>query len=247
MKKFVIFLSATILFLIGGLACFMGKDALIMYYGIKFFKRIRLGAFIAAGLSGGLTVYSGVHNAKLKEYELKTLALEERNKEMIIEDQMKKSAVLSVDNKIDPVYIHDSLNEATLGRWYLFKELLESCVAQFEQMDSYQDRFSKLLASNGAKALSDTEDVIDSVEQYMCKNARSVINFMNVADEDAADQVKEKLENCLQENTGLLTKTRDFIYAMTDFLNDQGGKADTRLLESYKDTLIKTMNREKVL
>ena len=45
----------------------------------------------------------------------------------------------------------------------------------------------------------------------------------------------------------LLNQTRDFIYAMADFLNDQGGKADTRLLESYKDTLLSTIHKDSVL
>ena len=67
---------------------------------------------------------------------------------------------------------------------------------------------------------------------------------MAVADDDAGDKVKEKLESCREENKKLLEQTRDFVYAMAEFLNKQGEKTDTRLLESYRTTLLSTIKED---
>ena len=61
------------------------------------------------------------------------------------------------------------------------------------------------------------------------------------------EEVSGKWQGCYEENQNLLGQTKDFIYAMTDFLNSQSGEADTRLLETYKDTLLKTIRKESVL
>ena len=69
---------------------------------------------------------------------------------------------------------------------------------------------------------------------------------MSVADDDAKDEVRNKLDNCAEENKGLLAKTKDFIYALADFLNNQGEKTDLRMLETYKNTILNTMKNQSI-
>ena len=125
-------------------------------------------------------------------------------------------------------------------RVYIDKEggvNIDDCVTVSRELD-------KLLDDNGAEALKDTGEILDQVEQYLCRNVRSALNFMAVADDDAGDKVKEKLESCREENKKLLEQTRDFVYAMAEFLNKQGEKTDTRLLESYRTTLLSTIKED---
>ena len=246
MKKLLIPLSVTALFLFGSVLCFVNKDTVIMYHGIRAFRSlsgILIGALSAGGAVSAITGIKLImdNRARLNEIVVTQQALEDKQRQI---EEMR--AGLSVKGEIDPLYIRDCLN-VLKTRWDYLSPELDDCVHQFEQMDEYQARFSKLLSDNGARTLSDTEDVINQVEQYMCKNARNVINFMNVADPDAKELVMDKLRKCQDENQSLLKQTRDFIYAMADFLNDQGGKADTRLLESYKETLLKTIRKDTIL
>ena len=101
---------------------------------------------------------------------------------------------------------------------------------------------SSFLIYKAADALNDTEDVLNQVEQYLCRNVRSVLNFMGVADDADVDKVRVKLNGCREENKKLLDQTRDFVYAMADFINDQGGKTDLRLLETYRSAIISSLS-----
>lgn len=240
---FIGFLILTLGAVAGTIVCFVSKDSFVMYNGIRAFRilsRVLIGACVGTGAGTAISAIAFVkdHQNRLNEIVVEQQAIEERQR--LLEET---KAGLSVSGRIDPAYIREALMNETGGKWQCFREQIDSCISQFEQMDSYQERFARLLENNGAKTLRDTENVIDEVEQYMCKNARSVINFMSVADEDASDKVRQKIEDCREENSSLLQQTRDFIYAMTDFLNNQGEKADTRLLESYRETLLSSVNR----
>ena len=246
MKKLIPVCITTLLFIAGTLICFVNKDNFIMYYGIRSYRTISslLIGCSSVGMVGTLSIGAVTmvkNRQRLNEIVINQQALEEKQRAL-----EEKSAGLSIKREIDPDYIVKCLKEQK-AVWNGLGSDLDECIGQFDQMNEYQARFSKLLKDNEAKTLSDTEDVLEQVEQYMCKNARNVINFMNVADDDAFEQIKERLNTCRQENQNLLNQTRDFIYAMADFLNDQGGKADTRLLESYKDTLLSTIHKDSVL
>lgn len=246
MKKFIISLIVSIIAVFSLGACFIGKDSFVMYYGIIAYRSLQKTLLVIIGISCGTTVGCGVYQIKKNKDRLNEIAVKEYQVEEQKRMQIEMQAGLSVKGDLDPAYVKSCLYQLKIGAWGDLSPELDDCIHQFEQMDDYQKRFAKLLSDNGASTLSDTEDVIDQVEQYMCRNARSVINFMNVADNDAKEQVIEKLCKCQDENEGLLKQTRDFIYAMTEFLNDQGGTADTRLLESYKETLLKTVQKENI-
>jgi len=234
--------------LIGLLAVIGSKDSIIMYHGIRMFRTLKLLACsfcVGSGLATTGSTILYIRNVR-RQMQLEAQDLQVIDEQKQIEAQ--RQARLSVSKDIDPQDLRRELSEQ-MTSWNGFDEMIDQCIAQFDKMDSYQERFHKLLTDNGANTLSDTEDVVNQVEQYMCRNVRSVVNFMMVADADESGKssLDTKLTNCITENQKLLDQTRDFIYAMTEFLNDQAGTADTRLLESYKDTLLKTIRKESVL
>ncbi|MBR6156663.1 MAG: hypothetical protein IKQ27_06865 [Lachnospiraceae bacterium] len=242
-------LIITLAGLFGTVLTIMSKDNIIMYHGVRAFRNVMMmTGVLSAGSSVATTVYTFLYFAGKRKQEWlgeQDLRIIDEQKEI----EAQKQARLSVNKDIDPQDLRSELQDQKSYSWAVFGPAIDELIAQFDKMDSYQERFHKLLMDNGVNTLGDTEDVINQVEQYMCRNVRSVVNFMMVADTDATGKagMEEKLTKCIGENKGLLEQTRDFIYAMTEFLNDQGGKADTRLLESYKDTLLNTIRKDSIL
>lgn len=219
----------------------LGKNSAIMYLGVRLYRMLCTVLGVAAGVLAVGSVGSVVYSVRQRR-----LYIEGQAEKSFAEDErrrleQRKNAALSVDGEMDAATVRRLLEEQSRGKWSAAYTEIYECVEQMEQMDSYQERLGKLLADNGADRLADTEDILNQVEQFICRNVRSVLNFMAVADEDALPQVKERLNACREENKALLQQTRDFIYAMADFLNDQGGKADTRLLETYRNTILSTI------
>lgn len=241
-------LVTTILFLLGRVVILFSQDKIIMYYGIQFLKGLKIAFVFLLGASS-LTFIGSTASYIIKKKQYMALEEKRYSQRLLEEREEENASSLSVNGKLNPKFIRDSLRKLKEGKYSYLSIELDDCIHQFEQMDSYQERYSNLLKSNGANSLSDTEDVIDQVEQYMCKNARNIINFMNVADEDTetASKVVEQLYKCQEENESLLKQTKDFIYAMTEFLNNQGGENDTRILETYKTTILSTIRKESAL
>lgn len=239
-------LVTTILFLLGRVVILFSQDKIIMYYGIQFLKGLKTASLLLVGASS-LTFIGSTASYIIKKKQYMALEEKKYSQRLLEEREEENASSLSVNGKLNPNFIRKNLKELRNGDWSMLSPELDDCIHQFEQMDSYQERYSNLLKSNGANSLSDTEDVIDQVEQYMCKNARNIINFMNVADKDSQAEVMEKLKKCQEENESLLKQTKDFIYAMTEFLNNQGGENDTRILETYKTTILSTIRKESAL
>jgi cobalamin-dependent methionine synthase I len=109
-------------------------------------------------------------------------------------------------------------------------------------MDSYQERLSRLLQTNDVHTLSDTEEILDRVEQYICRNVRKVLNYMEVVDPSSPEDVelvRTKFSTCCSDNQDQLKQTQEFIIALTDFINQQGDSDnDLSMLEVYKNTIL---------
>ena len=214
------------------------RDNIITYYRLSTWNAamITLAALFAAALICNALIQAVFYRERQKH--LHEQAMNEAKNEEDAEEERRRKAKLSVRGDLDARTVKELLVEESRGRWFFAYEQIYECVEQMEQMDSYQDRLRNLLLNNGAEALSNSEDVLNQVEQYICRNVRNVLNFMEVADDDAADEVRVRLMKCKEENQKLLTQTRDFVYAMADFLNNQSGKADMRMLERYRDTIL---------
>ena len=244
-KAFDIILPLAVLVL-GGilLGWFLNYDEVVMYDGIRHFRLVRNILGIGCGACFAATViYYIARIAGIKRI-LERQALADHEMEAAQYSARRQRAKLSVDGQMDATAVRALLEDQTKGKWAFLYESIYGCVEQMEQMDSYQARLDKLLDDNGAEALRDTGEILDQVEQYLCRNVRSALNFMAVADDDAKDKVKEKLDSCKSENKKLLEQTRDFVYAMAEFLNKQGEQTDTRLLESYRTTLLSTIKED---
>ena len=115
-------------------------------------------------------------------------------------------------------------------------------------MDEYQEKLVHLLETNGADSLSNTNEVLDQVEQYLCKNVRKVLNYMDVADEDNerdVGQVSLRLTACHEEGQKQLQQVQEFLFALAEFLNKQGDDDNSMdLLNIYKSTILSSIQDE---
>ncbi len=220
------------------------RDTMIVYTGIKFFKTLSIltTVFLILG-TVGLVCTVGL---------LVTSLLALKKQEAIEEADSHTGPVLKVKGKLDPVQIKESLisestnwmsavsqiNPAEAGEMNVALTRVRETMVQ---MDDYQLRLKTLLDSNGADALRDTEEILDKVEQHICRNVRKLLNIMTVSSpntQNDVDVVELTARNCAEDNNRLLKTTKEFIVAVTEFLNSQGDSGSSiNEIDVYKNAL----------
>ena len=125
---------------------------------------------------------------------------------------------------------------------------LHKCKDQLSEMDKHQENLEKLLQNNGAETLSDTKDVLDQVEQYLCKNIRKVLNFLEIADptkNKETDKVNQQLDDCIADGEEKLGQVKQFLNAVVEYLNQQGdGDEEIKMMELYKNTILEVLQED---
>lgn len=211
------------------------RDTIIVYSGIRAYSALSMlstAVLIVAGsiFAVVLIIYVSV-NAK------------ERKEAMIREAQSNTGPDLRMKGELDPVRVRENLKEKAKD-WpedpYV-DSAINAIFKNMDDMDDYQKKLKELLDSNGADALRDTEEVLDKVEQHICRNVRKLINIMIVLDSKSSNDRELMLttaKNCSEDNRKLLDSTRNFMMAVSQFLNTQGEESGTiQEVESYKKIL----------
>ncbi len=220
------------------------EDTIIVYAGIRAFNTLSTITMIIFAIAaiGVLITFSlmMVSITKLKKQEAISKADE------------PSGPVLKVRGELDPVLIKNNLISES-EKWMASVSGMHSGEAgelnaaltgvreTMVQMDDYQLRLKNLLDSNGAEALRDTEEVLDRVEQHICRNVRKLLNIMTVSSPNTAndiDVIKLTAGNCAKDNNRLLGTTKEFLVAVTEFLNSQGDEGSSiNEVEVYKKAL----------
>ena len=222
------------------------RDTLIIHLGIVSYRTLLTAAGLIFGVLLLLTVITAAAAGSRKSKERR----EQKKAQQQLEEQQRRAkeleagqeAGLSVRKKLDPEAIRAMLEKEKNSRWAILEDEISACIVQMEKMNDYQAKLAGLLRLNDARSLQDTEDVLDQVEQYLCRNVRKALNYMNILDpaspEDAA-AARKKLLACHDDNQQRLSQTQEFLVALTDFLNRQGdGNAEIDMLEIYRKTIL---------
>ena len=226
---------------IGILMLVLSKDSVVISIGIRSYRGLYQGGLIAEVALVILFLILSLRDARKKNAAKK----EEREQSA---DRQKLEADLPVNGRLTDVKVRELLKENAAGKWRALQDAIGGLAAQMCQMDSYQERLANLLTSNQASTLGDTEEVLDQVEQYICRNIRKVLNYMTVYDpasqEDAA-ALEKLIEECRDANQEQLTQTKEFVFALTEFLNRQGDSSqDTYSLELYKKLILDSIKED---
>ncbi len=242
MRKLRITMSVFLVIVgIGILMLVLSKDSVVISIGIRSYRGLYQGGLIAEVALVILFLILSLRDARKKNAAKK----EEREQSA---DRQKLEADLPVNGRLTDVKVRELLKENASGKWRALQDAIGGLAAQMCQMDSYQERLANLLTSNQASTLGDTEEVLDQVEQYICRNIRKVLNYMTVYDpasqEDAA-ALEKLIEECRDANQEQLTQTKEFVFALTEFLNRQGDSSqDTYSLELYKKLILDSIKED---
>ena len=235
----------SVIFLILLLLCLFilaGKNTCIVYLGIGAYKWIR--AALVIGTVGSFADLAGHIGVSLVREKKAALQDSLRSREREIEAK-KNTAVLSVKEELENDRLCELLEEAGKSEWQMLNTELSKCRKQMAEMDDLQDKLTGLLKTNEADSLSDTEEILERVEQQICKNVRKVLNHIQIRDpEDPSDleSAREKIQECVRDNEAQIGQTKEFLYALADFLNQQGdNENDASMLQIYKATILDSL------
>ncbi len=250
--KLIYVLAVLGLFGIAYLCQYLARDGLIINYGIRFYRNLQ-GGILVVGSAVSLVVLL-LYALDLRKYTAWLQARGEENAGDGTETPEALSAksrhreVLSVSRKMDSAKLKELLTEYAAQKWRALSQPLMQIKLQLDIMDEHQEKLSHLLDANGADALANTEDVLDRVEQYLCKNVRKALNYLDVADSDVPKDiqlVREKLAVCHDEGQKQLQQVQEFLFALADFLNKQGEDDNTmEMLDIYKSTILSSIEEE---
>ena len=265
MKKVlgIIFLAAAVV--LGGIliAVTGQKNDIVIDQGIQFFRNTRM----VLGITGGASMVLGILFLLLsggrKKGEKKPAGNSKGKRTGDVRDssplyqeepsggmqdispsgpKTKAASKLSASRKLRNHELRELLNGYAEGDFSSIRSVIDPCITQMNKMDDYQERLHVLLTNNDAGALSDTEEILDRAEQYLCRNVRKVLNYMSIADSSRPEErsmVKDKLSDCCSENADVLRQVQEFLVALTEFLNHQGeSEQDISMLEIYKKTIL---------
>ena len=213
----------------------LGMHGIVINYGIRFYRSLRNVIFsVSALISIAVTamyVTGAVKRRKWQNARDEEAAKAEVMRQEALREREKHREVLSVSKKMDSVKIRELLTEYAAQKW---KALAQPLLQIKLQLDI-----------NGAAALSNTEDILDRVEQYLCKNVRKVLNYLDVADDEEERDVRlvqEKLAACHEEGQKQLQQVQEFLFALAEFLNKQGEDDNSmEMLNIYKSTILSSI------
>lgn len=241
--------TAAVLLLVHLAIRLMG-DALIVQLGIRAYRgTLTVSGGLALGGAAAFLAAAVLHIRRVQAGKRVTEAEESRQAALAAraeELRRQKESPLSVSGRMDPAELQNRMRQAAEIAPSGIAPGIRKIADEMAQMDRLQEKLNRLLKNNGADALGNTEDILDQVEQYLCRNVRKVLNYLDVLDwtEDRAI-LSEKLENCRRDNAVQLEKAQELIVALTEFLNSQGDSGDTaETLEMYKQTILKSIRPE---
>lgn len=231
---------------VGNLLVHMMRDTIIVETGIRTYRTIEsAAALVFAVLAVFACVVTLILAVRRNSGRKEERRAQEENLARQAEterQERRKESPLAVSDRLDPPTLQARVRAACETLFGEQKKVMAQILNQMYRMDALQEKHLRLLKNNAAYALKDTADILDQVEQYMCRNVRKVLNYVDILDMSVGEDrgtllVHEK--ECEKANGEQLQKTQDFLVALTEFLNRQGdGQGGSEALDMYKETIL---------
>ena len=219
----------------------VARDVIVIQYGIHLYQLFCNGITATLAVAVLLTIAAAVR------FILSFIQAKKASEPAPEPPVPEPEAVLSVSKELDSAKLYEILTAYAAKSKNASQELLQ-CAMQLRTMDLYQEKLVNLLQNNGAETMSDTKDVLDKVEQYLCKAIRKVINYIDVSDENSekdAQVILQKLNACYQDCQRQLDQVKEFLFVMAEFLNKQGGDdTSPEMLNVYRTCILKSIHEE---
>ncbi|MCR5603209.1 MAG: hypothetical protein K6G27_05840 [Lachnospiraceae bacterium] len=212
------------------LMMFIYRDDMIINAGLRGY---RAGMTLLGAILGGMSVGSVL-----------TLLKNRKPKDDV--QPVRVSPSLDIGSRLNPEYIKANLYEVTGDATdETVRKAVKTVIKTMDVMDDLQDRLKELLDNNGADALRDTENILDDVEQHICRNVRKFINNITILDmKNSRDREKivTSAVECSEQNQKLLKLTKDFMTSLVEFLNRQGDSSSEEEINMYKEALTEQLS-----
>lgn len=233
----------------------MNSTAIIQNMGIHALNTVRIIALAlaAAGILLALIklISSAVRIAGEEKAKDRTeKEIEELKKRKELEERSAK-AKLNVKGPLKDAVIYERMKSWLNEDWGRMNTtdipaMMSDILRQMDDMNGYQAKLSRLLTNNGADYLDDTNGVLESVEQSILRKVRKVLNCFVVYETDRVEDVqkmRELLSETRDSNESQLNNVKDFLFAITDFLNKQGDdNTGAEKLDIYKKTILESIS-----
>lgn len=144
--------------------------------------------------------------------------------------------------------LYDIVKGYRTGKWNAITDIGHLC-EQLDDMNEYQENLDFLLMQT--EYLTDRPvEILQRLENCMYVNIKKILNYMCVLQEKDCGMMKQKVQECICKNADLLQKAKDFVIAVTDYVNNdmspgEDEKAITRM-NSYMYMVLDAIEKEDI-
>lgn len=145
--------------------------------------------------------------------------------------------------------IQEQLKSMRDGKWKGIGNI-DELYEIMDEMDSYQESLEKLL--NQSEYLSDEKPVriMEKLEDSIYINIKKLLNYMMVLQQFDGVLMRERIDDCIGKNKELLQKAKDFIIAVTDYVNRDMGTLDEQKalaqMNSYMYVVLEAIEQQDI-
>lgn len=216
------------------------KDWLIIGFGVRTFRLIRIGEF---GIMALCAIIVGINGIPL----MIDVLLRKHKQEQELVQKRQRSQILAD-------YTEDSTNPDFTRKRLLYlreempgtEDLVERCLEQMDNMDRLQAKQEFLIRANDARYLQDTVAVLDNVERRICRNFQNIVNLCIAADRIERLDMKE-IEKYLKNNQKKLDDTSELLTASAKRINQYNAGDDQKVwdeVRSWIETIRSSLEEE---
>ena len=224
------------------------ETTIIIQMGIRTFSMLSILPFFAIG-AGLIALIVGFLPVIRKYLAAKA---EMRQAEEKKREESRPTLSYSADT-YDPADIRRRLRQLKEQRPDL-ADALDKCEAQMDALDRRQAKLKELLDLNEAEYLRTTEELLNEVEQFICKNFRKIINRGIVSDieddevfskDNKYSTYSELIEAVLNSNQVELDNIKKFLADLADLVSEQNDNTETTL-ESWMQVIRDSLKKEEI-
>lgn len=200
-KRFLLAVSACIVFSILLFNCTLNRTAIIIMSGIRIYRAMFLSFAMFAFISFTVLIFTIILYSKNKKVKQKTGMFD--NPGMTEADRCR---------------LYDDLHKFGEDKW---KDIfnLKDLYTQLDDMNEYQKNLEFLLAQT-QYLKEKPADIIQRVEDCMYINIKKLLNYMHVLQPKDISFMGQKVGECKSKNADLLQKAKDFVLAVIDYVNN---------------------------
>lgn len=232
-KKIRIVLIIVILIAIGINIPLLFKNTIILYYGIRFYTRMKTFTITSGVVLIVGSIVSGVMGEVLSRRKVEYVSEYTFDTDGLLADS-EKSKILS------------DLSNTLHKRWNNTKVAIRvaECVAAADEIDLYINSIKIVLKRSEVSEIEDCIIMLRKVEKGVYKNLNKLLNYLLAFNRNSEEYILTKVQECKQGNKQLLACANQFVEAVVEYVNShmESDDHDAYLIEQYKNNVLQTLD-----